>query len=1385
MSIHKLTAGDGYTYLTRQVAAFDATERGHLGLADYYTAIGEAPGTWLGAGLTGLGAFRPGEVVTEPQMRALFGEGRHPDADAIELAVIEAGGTVDQALAASRLGRPFAVRDDINAFRQETARRFSAHNTAHGQPSTAPLADEIRATIRTQVAQEMFTAEYGRAPVDARELSGFVARASRQTTTAVAGYDLTFSPVKSVSALWALAPRHLAERIEAGHRAAVTDTLSWLERQAAYTRTGRNGIRQIDVTGLIAAAFTHRDSRAGDPDLHTHLVISNKVQALDGRWLALDGRVLFKATVAASERYNTRLEAELTARLGVQFAPRPDPGRDKRPVREIVGVDPRLTTAWSARRASIEDRRSDLAARFQADHGRVPSPVEAIRLAQQATLETRQAKHEPRSLADQRHTWRHQAVQILGGTRPLNRMINTAVGRGLHPGPAITPDWIAHAARHTIQIVQASRATWQSWHVRAEAERHARTAGVPLPQLDQTVTDILEQALAVESLPLSRTEAVTEPQALRRRDGTSAYTIAGADLFTSPTILNAEQHLITAATRHDGRRVPHTLVDQALTANHHVRLNPGQAHLVRALATSGARLQLAIAPAGSGKTTALQVLTHAWTRSGGTVIGLAPSAAAAAVLRQQTGARTDTLAKLVHALTTSRPSGWVRRIGPDTLLVIDEAGMAGTLDLAAAVDYTLARGGSVRLVGDDHQLSAVPAGGVLRDIAHAAGAVTLTELMRFSDPTEAAATLALRAGDPFAIGFYLDRARVHVGDLATTADQAYRDWAIDRAAGLDSVMLAPTRALSAALNARARTDRLTGTTTAGRDVPLADGNRASVGDTIITRANRRDLTTNTGDWVRNGDRWTVTRAHRDGSLTATHRNGAGVRLPVGYVTADTELGYASTIHTALGITAHTCHGIFTGAETREQLYTALTRGAAANYAHLAIAGTGDPHDITKPHTVHPPTPGELIAGILARDNTQRSATSHRRDLTNPAPGLHAAVEQYLDALGLAAETLLGPDHLAELDATAAHLHPGLTHAPAYPTLRAHLAVHAAAGHNPAETLRRAADERELDTALDPAAVLTHRLHAPTPQADAVGPLPWLPGIPAQLASHPEWGLYLSARAAAITDLATQVRDAAGRYTPATAPAWATPLLGAAHNELRGDVAVWRASTGTPDIDRRPTGPAQQTGIAARYRHHLDETIQAVLGEHSESPDAIWMSVANRLDPRITSDPYWPELSSRLHGAHRAGTDLTDLLTAAAQQRPLPDEHPASALWWRIASHLETPQPEHGRTEEWRTLTSSIDATLIDDPDYPRLAAAISRAHQAGYDVAVELPRLAARKPLPGDRPAAALLHRLMNATPTAAAPSPESPVREAVGRAHPDAPYRLEAERNPTRGRSR
>jgi conjugative relaxase-like TrwC/TraI family protein len=584
---------------------------------------------------------------------------------------------------------------------------------------SAPVAAADRARIRTQVTREFFAAEHGRPPIDALELATQIAKSSGPRAQTVAGYDLTFSPVKSVSTLWAVAEPAVAAAIEKAHQAAVNDALSFIEQQALFTRTGPQGIRQVNVRGLVGAAFTHRDSRAGDPDLHTHVAVANKVQTLDGRWLSIDGRVLFKAKVAASETYNTSLERHLRDTLGVRFAERPGTDPSKRPIWESVGVDPRLNERWSTRRAHINHRRGEPAVQFQHDHDRPPTPVEALHLAQQATVETRDAKHEPRSLAEQRTTWINEASAVLGGRRAVASMVATALAPAAESPRMADTHWIAQTADRVLAAMEQTRSTWQTWHVRAEAQRHLRGVQVPAEHaaalVDLLVNEVLDRRCVALAAP---PDGIEEPGALRRIDGSSVYSIAGADLYTSQRILAAEQRLVTVAGLRNGTAVGRSVVDLALLemAANGTALGMGQASLARQMCTSGARLQLAIAPAGAGKTTAMHALTLAWSEDGGKVIGLAPSAAAAAVLAEQTGIRTDTLAKLIWSLDHGDLPDWATGVGPATLIIIDEAGMADTLSLDTAVRFAIDRGASVRLIGDDQQLAAIGAGGLLRDI---------------------------------------------------------------------------------------------------------------------------------------------------------------------------------------------------------------------------------------------------------------------------------------------------------------------------------------------------------------------------------------------------------------------------------------------------------------------------------------------------------------------------------------------------------------------------------------------------------------------------------------------------------------------------------------------
>jgi hypothetical protein len=240
MSIHKLTAGSGYDYLTRQVAALDATEKGHTGLASYYTERGESPGVWIGSGLDGIDGLGAGDPVTAQQMRALFGCGLHPLAELRQQQLEGPDLTQRNYQDAARLGAPFKIVDgDVSPFGLEVARRYAAINAGADLPAGAPLPATDRARVRTEVARQFFLAAHGREPIDARELAGQIAKDSRPRTQTAAGYDLTFSPVKSVSALWAVADPAVAAVIERAHQAAVNDALTFIEKHACSPGPGR------------------------------------------------------------------------------------------------------------------------------------------------------------------------------------------------------------------------------------------------------------------------------------------------------------------------------------------------------------------------------------------------------------------------------------------------------------------------------------------------------------------------------------------------------------------------------------------------------------------------------------------------------------------------------------------------------------------------------------------------------------------------------------------------------------------------------------------------------------------------------------------------------------------------------------------------------------------------------------------------------------------------------------------------------------------------------------------------------------------------------------------------------------------------------------------
>ena len=601
MSLHKLSAGSGYTYLTRQVAAADATHRGHISLGDFYAAKGESPGLWTGSGLSGLDGVNEGDQVSVEQMKALFGEGRHPNAHAMGTAMIANGHSPARALQASKLGLAFFTYASPHPLRVAVSRAFVEHNKSLGRVWNARISTEVRRRIRAEAGAEMFADAYLRPPRNQRELSGFIATHSVKATAAVAGFDLTFSPVKSVSALWAVAPPEVASQIQEAQRCAVASTLGWLEREAAFTRTFSSRVRHVvESTGLVAAAFTHRDSRSGDPDLHTHVAVSNKVQTLDGRWRALHSPLLFTAAAAARQRYDTRIEAELIARLGLRFAARADLLPRRHPIREVVGVDPMLNAFWSSRRAEILVRLGVLSAAFGVDHGRAPTIAELRRLAQQSTLETRAAKHNPRAYVDQRIAWRAQAAEILGGEEALEAMITLATGsraRGRTvaatgaTGQTVTGQWVDQTATAVVAQVSVWHPTWRVWNVRAETEWAARTAGIALADVDRAVDAVVARALS-PAYAVRQAEPASwhHPGGPRRRDGSSVYSVPGETRFTSGSILTSPADL--AAPRQP-RDEPAAVLEVApvLSAAGGPGVNPAQSRADTTMATSASRLQ--------------------------------------------------------------------------------------------------------------------------------------------------------------------------------------------------------------------------------------------------------------------------------------------------------------------------------------------------------------------------------------------------------------------------------------------------------------------------------------------------------------------------------------------------------------------------------------------------------------------------------------------------------------------------------------------------------------------------------------------------------------------------------------------------------------------------
>ena len=413
------------------------------------------------------------------------------------------------------------------------------------------------------------------------------------------------------------------------------------------------------------------------------------------------------------------------------------------------------------------------------------------------------------------------------------------------------------------------------------------------------------------------------------------------------------------------------------------RLSLDQARAATEIATSGRRLDVLVGPAGTGKTRTLFALRAAWelTHGPGSVIGLAPSATAAAQLALSLRIPADTVAKWIHEADPATAGGNPWRFRAGQLVLVDEAAMAPTDHLDRLVSQAAAAGAKVVLVGDHCQLGAVEAGGAFALLAGEGHAVELDQLHRFTEDWEAAATRQLRVGDTACLEVYAAHGRLRDGSSEAMLEAAYRAWAGDLAAGRHSLLLAAHHGTVTALNQRARADRIrAGHVQPDAEVALHDGTVAGRGDLVLTRRSQRRLQRPDGGYVRNGDQWRVGAVHPDGAVDVTPvtsdgaSQGAIVRLPADYVRDHVELGYALTVHRAQGVTADTTHLVADTRMSREALYVGLTRGRHANHGYIATDTAG-----VEAHTdVDDPTGRQILEAILRTSAARTSATSALR-----------------------------------------------------------------------------------------------------------------------------------------------------------------------------------------------------------------------------------------------------------------------------------------------------------------------------------------------------------------------------------------------------------------------
>ena len=939
MSIARLSAQSGLRYLFKTTMMNDLASS-PPDATTYYMKAGTPEGRWIGSGLSGINRTAA-EPVSETDAKAVFDLAVHPDT----------GGP---------LGRP------------------------HSQP-TAVDNKTGPSTVRH----------------------------------AVVGFDLTFSVPKSVSILWALSPRSTQDRILRTHHDVVAETLTWLEENVVHTRAGRNGVAHLGAMGAIAAAFDHWESRLGDPQLHTHVVIANRIQRItDGAWVTLDSRTLYKAAVAASEHYNGLLFDALHRQLGSDTNIRIPVTSTRNPSQQLTGIDEELIREFSNRSRLINVETDRLVAEWKTEHGHPPTAATTIKLRQHATLATRVPKAElPAPLRELSDQWRARA--IARGYHPTDVLAATINRSRISAFSVVdlTPDWIGAVATLARERVAAKRSTWNRWNLLAEAERVCAQIRCRSASDRNALMDAVATAAEHQSVALNEYRYTAPPDAapdVRIRQS-SVFDFHGSRLYTDTSTLACED-AIMAARNDDGG--PVVRADVIMDSLDRIRqpekpeLHSDQRAAVASVLLSGNGLDAIVGPAGAGKTTTLGAVKAIWEaeHGAGSVLGLAPAAASADVLGRGLSMATENVAKWLHESVGPGASSRAGRFfdvqtrlakahtddrrsialaqeaarlaavqqrwcfHPDQLVIIDEASMVSTFQLAALVQQAREAHAKILLVGDPGQLDAIDAGGFLGWLDRQEMTTRLSSIWRFHEKWEGASSLKLRRGDYSAILDYEKHRRISHGTYLDMVHRAYLAWQADTLAGKSSILIAADNDTVGMLNERAQADLVAkGEVDPERSVLLNDGLYAGSGDTIIARGNDRRLVDSNGDFVRNGTLFEVESvSKRDASLQAVRRQtGARIILPRTYLESHVELGYATTAHRSQGVTVDTGHTVVTqGRLTRELLYVSMTRGRSGNFAYVS-EGDDSEHPALDPSLQ--PSWRSILGEVLAAEGAERTA----------------------------------------------------------------------------------------------------------------------------------------------------------------------------------------------------------------------------------------------------------------------------------------------------------------------------------------------------------------------------------------------------------------------------